>query len=288
MASVPYHLDDGSGAVLSLQYANENRDRIHEVEADRRTNVDSGLLEYRSRVETFDNTSQTIYCLYEAQLYPQNSWDIGAILSELSAEEEAFVLPAIDAFEEVQDEWEEDGKAVKWYKEPEVDKVLSAINNVDFGQPVPKVGGEILSSLITEHPLPNANHRVALSFLEMYLSMYDSDFEMPRTGVTGEWSDWARDYVYKSKRIMTLARKTGLLRTLQDYSFDEVVRDGDNVIEFEDHDLTRSNYTDYYKYEVHLDESIGFVHGVLDRTDNPHLLNMEDEGRDTFIERLSA
>jgi prophage maintenance system killer protein len=197
-------------------------------------------------------------------------------------------LPAIDAFEGIQKEWESDGKDVKWYKEPEIDKIISAIDRVEFGETVPEVGGQILSSFITEHPLPNANHRVALSYLEMYLSMYDPDFELPKAGITGQWEDWARNYVYKSKRIMTLARKTGLLRTLRDYGADEVLRDGDNVIEFADYNLDRDNYLHYHKYEHHLDESIAFTTGVLDRTGNPELLSKEDRGREEFIERLSS
>lgn len=286
MVSVQYHRDDNSGAKLSLWFVNEDRNQVLDVAADRRTSTDSPLQEYRSKVEECTETSPTTYLLYEAQLYPRGSWEVDNILSGLSDEREAIAVPIIDAFQEIVDDWEQDGKEVKWYKAPEIDKVFSALDAVDFGEPIPVVGGQILSNLITEHPLPNANHRIAMSFLEMYLSTYEPEFELPNTGITGQWEDWAKEFVYESKCIMTLSRKCGLLRTLEEYGCTEVVRDGGNVITFEDYDLSRSDYTDYYQNKVHLEQSIGFVHGVLDRTNNPELLSMEDNGRDEFVDAL--
>lgn len=288
MTSIPYHLDDERGAKLSLQWVNEDPEQVQGVEVDRRTSNDSPLIEYRSRIVEHDHLPTTIHCLYEAELYPQRFPDLDNQLDELDIRNEALLLTVIDAFNRVQDEWEEDGIEVKWYKEPELDVILETIDQVQFGQSVPVVGGELLSLFITNHPLPNANHRVAISLLETYLSMYDSGFEMPNTGVTGEWFDWAENFVYKSKRLMTLARKLGLLNKLQDCGCEQVVRDGDNVIRFEDHDFSVQNYFEYYAENLHRQESIGFVHGVLDRTDNAHLLNLEDDGQRAFLDRLSA
>lgn len=286
MVSIPYHIDDG-GAVLSLCWANEDREQVNEVEIDKRTNIDQPLEAYRSRICTYTNTEPTIHCLYEAKLHERNSWDIEAILSGLDDSEEVLVLPVIDAFQGIQDDWERDGKVVKWYKEPEIERILRTFDTVDYRQTVPEVGGELLSRFITEHPLPNANHRVALSILEMYLSTYEDGFELPNTGVTGEWSDWAEGYVHQSKQIMTLARKTGLLRTLERYGCERVVRDGDNVIDFADYDLSVPNYTDHFK-QMHREESTAFVYGVLDRTNNVELLSRQDDGKETLINRLSS
>ena len=279
--------DDGNGAVLSLEFANNDEDCVYEVEADRRINNRIPLLEYRSRIREYSNTNTTIYCLYEAQLHRRNSWDIESILSELSRKHELLTLPAIDAFESVQEEWNNDGKDVNWYKEPEIEKVIRAIDRVEFGQPVATVGGELLSRLITEHPFLNANHRTSISYLEMYLSTYNPEFSMPTTGITGEWFDWAQEYVYSSKKIMTLARKCGLLRWLRDYGYECVTRDGDNQIIFDEYDLDRRDYLDHYSNGLHLEESIAFVHGHLDRTNSPELFRTNDNGLEWFIRELT-
>lgn len=289
MPSIPYHFDDERGAVLSLQWVHPSEQRVMEVERDKRTSNEHSLVEYRSEIETHDHLPTTIYSLYEAELHPREYPDLESedILS-LSQEERVFVDTVLDAFAGVEEEWENTGKEVRWYKPPDVETIINVLNRVEFRQPVAYVGGELLSRFITEHPLPNGNHRVGLSLLETYLATYDSGFEMPNTGVTGGWFDWAEEFVYQSKRLMTLARKCGLLRNLSTYGCNAVVRDGDNVLLFEDYDLQVDNYFDTYANEKHLESSVGFVHGVLDRTNNYELIATEDRGLAEFIQKLTA
>lgn len=287
MTDVAYHLDDDTGAKLSLQFVNSNREVVNEREVDARTSVREPLLAYRSNIRELEHLDETYYALYEAKLHPKEDPTLEERMSDLGEYQEAFVTTTLDAFDHVIGEWEEDGQEVKWYKPLEIGKIASVLDSVNFNQEVSKVGGELLSNFITTHPLPNANHRVAISLLEAYLMSLDDDFEMPNTGITGEWYNWAEGFVYKSKRLMTLARKSGLLRHLHDAGVDRVVRDGDNYIRLSNHELDRSDYLDYYAGEVHRKEAIGFVTGILDRAGHPELLGQQDRSRRRFLERLS-
>lgn len=286
MPTVPYHVSKDD-LVLTLRWVNSDRESVEDVETDFQDSVDHSANRFESKIRTFNHFGTTTHCLYTAEVYPRRYSDMN-LWEHAGPEDRLFVDTVLDAFSSIEDEWISDGMEISWYKKPEVEKLFDLLDNVEFQQPVAVVGGELLSCFISTHPLPNGNHRVGMSLLETYLNTYDPEFSMPTTGVTGEWFDWAKEFVYNSKTLMTLARKCELLRTLRDYGCDGVVRDERNVLLFDEYDLDLSNPFEHYANRVHREESIGFVHGVLDRTNNHELIATEDNGYRAFIDSLSA
>lgn len=288
MQEIPYHYDQNGDDILSLTWANPSIDEVYAVEQDYRTGLANPLQEYRTKVVTFDHLPTTIHCLYEAEIYPRQYPDLDSDQFEsMQDNEHLFVESVIDAFSGVEDEWEESGQELRWYKEPSIEDIRRVLHRVDFCQPVPDVGGELLSKFITTHPLPNANHRVALSVLELYLQTFDQNFELPDTGITGEWFDWAEEYVFESKVLMTLARKCELLSYLREWGCEAVVRDGDNRIVFDEYDLAVDDSFRYYAGSEHLAQSKVFVKAILDRTNQIDLMEREDDGKEAFLSRLA-
>lgn len=285
MTAIPYHLDAGGDVVLSLEWVNSDPENVFDVERQKRASVTEPLIEYRSRVEHYEELG--LHCLYEAELHQPDD-EHWSELSELSTREKLIADTLIDAFLQIERERENDGVPLLWYKTPDIESIIAAIDQIQFRQSIPEVGGQILSNIITEHPLPNANHRAAISFLETYLQSFDHEFTMPQTGVIGEWKDWAADFVHESKKLMMLGRKGQLLSQVKQCGCERVIRDGGHLIELDKYQLDVPNPFERYAGEVHQEQSRGFVYGILERTESSHLIGEQDQGKSTFVDRLAA
>lgn len=281
--SYHHRLDDGT--VLSLQFVNPNQERVEAQEQQQRQNaLSDGAENFESRIreQTYETT---FYTLYAAAIYPREFPDED--IQSLSQRESLIVDSLLGAFRSIEKQWEQQGEPLKWYKRPDLRRIVEEVSGTQWRQPIPDVAGCLLSNLIFGHGLPNANHRSSLSFIETYLSTFEAEFEIPDTGVHGEWFDWSEEFVHESKRLLMLARKAQMFHYLEDWGCHAIRRKNDVVVEFDDYDIYVEDPWSHFR-EQHRELSKEFVYQILERTEYDDLIGQRDPGKRVFLDRLSA
>ncbi|WP_135662632.1 hypothetical protein [Halorhabdus rudnickae] len=280
---LPYHLEEGNGVVLSLQFANPDLEVVEQRLRNEREGSSPGINDFYAEIKScsFD---QEIHALYTAKVHPR-SFDGYEEISE--AGNEVLIDTVIEGFHQIEKECRDNGNPLRWYKQPELAEIVEAINQTNWRQRIPNVAGCLLSNLITTHGLPNANHRTALSFVQVYLRTYAPEFEIPETGMPGEWYEWAEEFVRESKRLLTLSRKILVFRYLDQWGCDGVIRKNDSKLRFKNYDLAVEEPLTYFRRQ-HKELSMEFIYETLERTEQNSLIGKEDLGRSVFIERLKS
>lgn len=283
--NLAYHRNLDDGTVLSLQFTHPDRELVEAKEQELRQGADENevqLFESQIRSRTFD---QRIHTLYTAEIYPREFPDED--IESLSQRELLIVDSLLEAFRAIEKQREKQGEPLKWYKRPDLPRIVEEVTETRWRQPVPDVAGCLLSNLIFGHGLPNANHRSSLSFVETYLGTFEPQFEIPDTGVHGEWFDWSEEFVYESKRLLMLARKAKMFRYFEDWGCDSVIRKNDVSVDFDDYDIWVEDPWSYFRQQ-HKELSIEFVYQILERTEYDTLIGEQDPGKRVFLDRLSA
>jgi hypothetical protein len=235
---------------------------------------------------------ETIYLLYTRTLfdaaYPEFETEEDVIEwfdTEFSEDDKQVLFAVIDIFDGILTEKQEQGADLATYKKMDLEKIPDVLNRVEWRQLVPAVGAELLSGFILAHPMPNTNHRTGIGLLDRYLTSYDRDFTMPDTGEEGRWYQWAREFIYDSKRLLTLRNQFPLLKWAQEYGYEHAERKEGIRIDFTKFDLDRDDYRSHYT-QRHLDRSREFVESVLNEANATHLLDDRDDGKRAFVDRL--
>lgn len=235
---------------------------------------------------------ETIYLLYTRTLfeaaYPDFETDeevIEWMNTEFSEDDLQVLIAVIEIFDGILTEKEDQNAEFSTYKRMDLEKLPGVLNRVQWRQSVPEVGAELLSYFILAHPMPNTNHRTGIGLLDRYLTPYDESFIMPDTGEEGQWYEWAREYIYDSKRILTLRTQLPLLRWGHRYGYEVAARKEGIEIDLGDVDLEREDYREYYTTR-HLDRSRIFVETALDAADAIYLSGETDDGKRAFVDRL--
>jgi hypothetical protein len=283
--SLAYHrrLDDGT--VLSLQFANPDRERVEAKKQKLRQEAEENQSQWFTSQIRSQSYDRTIHTLYSAEIYPREFPDED--IENLSQRDSLIVNTLLEAFRAIEKQWKEQGEPLKWYKRPELPSIVKEVSETRWQQPIPDVAGCLLSNLIFGHGLPNANHRSSLSFVETYLDTFEPEFEIPDTGVHGEWFDWSEEFVHESKRLLMLARKSMMFRYLEEWGCSSVRRKNDMVVDFEDYDIWVDEPKSHFR-QKHKELSIEFVYQILERTKYDTLIGKQDPGKRVFLDRLSA
>ena len=197
------------------------------------------------------------------------------------------VLAVWRAYRGVLDEEQATGNELELYKQMQLEKIPDIVERVEWGQSVPTVGVGLLSTFIRVHPMSNTNHRTGISLLERYLSAVAPTFQMPPTGETDEWYEWAADYVHESKRLLTLRRKLPLFRYAAAVGYERLQRKEGVEIDLTAIDLNRSDYFEHYS-TAHHERTREFVDELLKQADAMALRNQTDDGKQAFVDRLRA
>lgn len=235
---------------------------------------------------------QTIYLIYTRTEFEAAYLDfesdeeaIDWILDHFTEDDAQVAMSVLDVFDGILTEKKEQDAEFKTYKEMDLERIPEILNRVEWQQPVPDVGAELLSQFILTHPMPNTNHRTAIGLLDRYLTSIDDSFVMPDTGVEDEWFAWARGYILDSKRLLTLRRNVPLFRVAQELGYEAVERKEGITIPLNDSDLGQEDPHSYYT-DHHLERSRDFVEMLLEEADATHLEQEMDQGKRTFTERL--
>lgn len=283
--------------VLQLHHPADNRFSLRFISDDKQTRSEKARqLSEQSDIEialTEESVSgEMVYLLYTRTLFdaafPEFETEEDVIEwfdAEFSEDDKQVLFAVIDIFDGILSEKEEQGADLATYKKMDLEKVSDVLNRVEWRQLVPDVGAELLSYFILAHPMPNTNHRTGIGLLNRYLTSYDEDFTMPDTGEEGQWYQWVREFIYDSKRCLTLRNQLPLLKWAQQYGYEHAERKEGIRIDLMQIDLDRDDYRSHYT-QRHLDRSREFVKTVLEETDTTHLLDEGDDGKRAFVDRL--
>lgn len=281
---LPYH-QEREGLVLSLRFVNPHQDVAVEFAEDVKTRTPEDIqTEVAVENYTFDDN---IYAVYAAHSHPggfPTDWNKG-----LPHKEVILIDSVINTFKGVEDQWMDRGMPLNYYKQPDPQKIGVALDRVQWRQDVPTTGGEIMSSLLLKHALPNANHRTSVAYLRTYLQSMtdDSEAEFEHAGnYQGDWHSWAKNHIYESKRLLMLRRKSSLLQHAKSHGVDVIRRKSGVELDLSAHDFENDNIQEIAK-DGHTNRCIQFTIELLERSGHEYLKSKTDDGKRTFIDRLS-
>ncbi|QSG09486.1 hypothetical protein [Halapricum desulfuricans] len=283
--------------VLQLHHPADNRFTLRFISDDKQVRSEKATqLSEQSDIEMAiaDESvgGETIYLLYTRTLfdaaYPEFETEEEVIEwfdTEFSEGDKQILFAVIDIFDGILTEKEEQGADFSTYKKMDLEKIPGVLNRVEWRQLVPDVGAELLSYFILAHPMPNTNHRTGIGLLDRYLTSYDEGFSMPDTGEEGRWYQWVREFIYDSKRILTLRNQLPLLKWAHQYGYERVERKEGIQIDLAEINVNRTDHRSYYTNR-HLDRSCEFVETALNEADATHLQGETDDGKRAFVDRL--
>lgn len=281
---LPYHQTRGD-LVLSLRYITPSQDRAQGVVSDLERRTPEGV-QIETEVQRHEY-NRNVYAVYAAQSHPEelpDGWE-----RSLTRDDIVLADSVLNTFRGVQAEWAERGEPLNYYKKPEPRRISEAFDQVEWRQDVPLVGGELMSSLILKHALPNANHRTAIAYLRTYLQSVtetpEAEFEHAGN-YEGDWHEWARNHVYESKRLLTLRRKTDLLRHAKKAGVETIQRKSGIEIDLSAHDFENGDVKALAE-QGHRNRCIQFVVDLLERSGHTELKTRRDDGKEAFVARLS-
>jgi hypothetical protein len=101
-------------------------------------------------------------------------------LHEMLPQDRTITVRLLQIFEEIIEETElEEEAKLEIYKQIELEQIPNALAHVDWNRTAVDVAGQLMSTLILKHPLPNANHRTSISMAQWYLESIETGFSFP-------------------------------------------------------------------------------------------------------------
>ena len=249
------------------------------------------------KVETYE-LNRTVHVVYTASgasgAADDIDYDLVEYIDSMDPANSVIATRLVDVFRNVLEEnYEEEGKRVQAYKDIQADALEPALNQIDWDGTAVQVAGRLASNLILKHALPNANHRTAIGMSQLYLRRVDPEFSMPETAtqIDGtdeyDWMGWVNDYINESKRLLTVRRKGGLFKYLEEFGCDVLVRKHGIEISLEEYklDLQRSERWSRYA-EQHEELWIDFIEEAVRRAEMTELLNTDGLTKHAFADEL--
>ncbi|WP_020221709.1 hypothetical protein [Halarchaeum acidiphilum] len=211
------------------------------------------------------------------------------VLDEMSPQNRTITVRLLQIFEEIIEETElaEDAK-LEIYKRIELARIPDALERVDWTGTAVDIAGQLMSTLILKHALPNANHRTSISMAQWYLESIQTGFSFPSFATEEyDWKAWVNEYITESKRLLTVRRNTTAFSLLAEWGCDVVKRkNGIEIVLAEyDLDLTRSEAYAYYG-DAHTELCTDFLSESVTRAGYDELRNIEGIGQAEFVSFL--
>lgn len=244
------------------------------------------------KVETY-HLDETVHVLFTnsgaSGTVDEITGELETKLDGMSETNRLFTMRILQTFEGVLEATKlEEGEKLEIYKQIEVDRIPTALDHVDWSGSVVDVAGQLLSSLILAHPLPNANHRTSIAFAEWYIESADSSFSLPELATeTYDWQTWVDPYIVDSKRLLTVRRNTMPFRLLSQWGCDVVLRKGGIEIDLSEYDLEMPHSEALSVYAAHhSDLCTEFMTESVTRADASHLRFEQGPDKAEFLEYL--
>ena len=212
-----------------------------------------------------------------------------AALDEMSPQNRTITVRLLQIFEAVVEEKElEEEAKLEIYKQIEVERIPDALARVEWSGTAVDIAGQLMSTLILNHALPNANHRTAISMAQWYLESIETGFSFPDFATEEyDWKAWVNKYIIESKRLLTVRRNTTAFSLLAEWGCDTVVRKNDVKIDLAEYnlDLTRSEAYSYYA-DVHTELCTDFLSESVTRAGHDELISTNGIGKAEFVSFL--
>lgn len=288
---LPYHV--GPRNRYSFEFVNPDREAFKKHLAEQTTRERTSFKSREVPIET-ENGVRTLDAVYsnsvpDSLFEEQDDEEIQEILDDQFTDAELQILEVIlDVFFGITEVVQEETGRFTIYKDMDLPNISETLRYPDWGDaPVTDVGGQLLSRFILAHPMPNANHRTALGLLERYLRSQGDGLSVPDTGEQGTWYEWARPYIYDSKRILTVRRNAHVFRYAREFGVNVIMRKNDVDIDLYDFDLAVDDPFGHFG-EEHEQRSIEFVETILDQVDvdAEYFKTVQDSGIESFVEAL--
>ena len=276
-ACVYYHHPDDPQ--YSLAYVTQDRDEITT------SGQDAIIKQY--------NLDEEFFVLYTS---PGASGTVGELddefedkLEEMSPQDRTITVRLLQIFEEIIEEKElEEEAKLEIYKQIELERIPDALERVDWNRTPVDVAGQLMSTLILKHALPNANHRTSISMAQWYLESIETGFSFPEFATTEyQWKEWVNEYIVDSKRILTVRRNTTAFSLLAEWGCNVVTRRNGIDIELAEYDLnlTQSEAYEFYG-DVHTELCTEFLTESVTRAGHDELLSNDGIGKAEFVSYL--
>ncbi|ELZ12527.1 hypothetical protein C479_04002 [Halovivax asiaticus JCM 14624] len=249
------------------------------------------------KVESFE-LDRTVYVVYTASgasgAADEIDYDLVEYIDSMGPANGVIATRLVEVFRNVLDEnYQEEGNRVQAYKNIAAEEIEPALNQVDWNGTAVEVAGRLASNLILKHALPNANHRTAIGMSQLYLKRVDPEFSMPETAIQPDgadeydWMEWVNDYINESKRLLTVRRKGGRFKYLEEFGCDVLVRKHDIEIPLEEYELDLQRSERWRKYaEQHEELWIDFTERAVRRAEMVDLLDTDGLSKHEFADEL--
>ncbi|AGB36925.1 hypothetical protein [Natronococcus occultus] len=249
------------------------------------------------KVEAYE-LDRTVYVVYTASgasgAADEIDYDLVEYIDSMESANSVIATRLIDVFRNVlEGNYEEEGKQVQAYKDIAAEEIEPALNQVDWNGTAVEVAGRLVSNLILKHALPNANHRTGIGMSQLYLRRVNPDFSMPETAIQPDgsdeydWMEWVNDYINESKRLLTVRRKGGRFKYLEEFGCDVLVRKHDIEIPLEKYELDLQRSERWRRYaERHEELWIRFTEEAVRRAGMTELLDTDGLTKHEFADEL--
>ncbi len=207
----------------------------------------------------------------------------------MSPQNRTITVRLLQIFEEIVEQSElNEGSKLEVYKQIELEQVPDAIERVDWTGTAVDIAGQLMSTLILKHPLPNANHRTSIGMAQWYLESIETGLSFPDYATeSSDWRAWVDEYVAESKRLLTVRRNTTAFALLAEWGCDTVVRKGGIEIALTDHDLDLVRSEAYAHYgSVHAELCTDFLTESAVRSGHDELVSADGIGKAEFVSFL--
>lgn len=283
---VHYHLPDDDQ--FSLDFVNPDGDVIDD-RLDRYDEVTE------TRVQSY-NLDETVHVIYtktnEATETEDIEYEFSEAFDQMDSDTRVIVRYILEMFETIQKQkHDEEGVPLDAYKDVEIERIPDALDQVNWAETVPNVGGQLASNLILCHALPNANHRTSFSVFEGYVrAAAGPSFELPSMVTDDyEWETWVDDYIVRSKRMLTVRRNVGPFRYLSDFGCQTIRRKGGIAITLSEYDLDLQYHEALTRYaHQHERQTSGFAERLLDRTNSEELTTKPGIDKSEFADYIRS
>jgi hypothetical protein len=240
----------------------------------------------------FDVDDEEAYALYtDSPTGVPNEWrgteeEVTEYVGTIFDERELPLLRLVfTAFKSVTEDVEEG--TMTMYKTSDLESLVEAFRKVQWRQSVAIVGAQILSRFLCQHPLPNTNHRTGIDILERYVQTVDENVEFPDTGADDKWHNWAKEYVFSSKRILTFRQGSGVLAHAHSLGVEKIQRKDNLIIDLSSELADQQGSGPSHPYtQEHQQRTRAFVDQLLERSGATHLRDETDGGMRVFLDRI--
>jgi prophage maintenance system killer protein len=213
------------------------------------------------------------------------------VLVKMSPQDRTITVRLLQIFEEIVEKKElKEETKLEIYKQIELERIPDAIARVDWTGTAVDVAGQLLSTLILGHALPNANHRTSISMAQWYLESIETGFSFPDFATEADdWKTWVNKYITESKRLLTVRRNTTAFSLLSEWGTDTVIRRNDIEIVLAEYDLDFTRPEAYAHYgDVHTELCTDFLAESVIRAGHDELISTEGIGKAEFVSFLEA